>query len=265
MFTEELVARQGLIFAGAYFFLSGFIYLLLRLTEKKWSHFRIDKKPAGAFQLQREIMFSVVTLMIFTAFGALTLWLYRQGFTKMYEAVEEHGLLYIVISFFLSLLLHDFYFYWTHRFMHLPGIYRLIHRTHHLSQHTTVLSALSFHPGEAVIQAAFIPLITLVLPLHPVALYGFVFYNLLVNILGHSGYDFFPEWFKRSLPGKISNTPVYHYIHHRMVKKNYGLYLNIWDRLMGTAFKDTSQAFNHSTTKHRPNPHESDPGSTELY
>jgi sterol desaturase/sphingolipid hydroxylase (fatty acid hydroxylase superfamily) len=38
-------------------------------------------------------------------------------------------------------------------------------------------------------------------------------------------------------------------MHHRLVKCNYGLYFNIWDRLMGTNHPDYEKSFNEVVKK----------------
>jgi sterol desaturase/sphingolipid hydroxylase (fatty acid hydroxylase superfamily) len=38
-------------------------------------------------------------------------------------------------------------------------------------------------------------------------------------------------------------------MHHRLVKCNYGLYFNIWDRLMGTNHPDYEKSYNEVIEK----------------
>ena len=46
----------------------------------------------------------------------------------------------------------DTHFYATHRFMHtVPALYRLVHKTHHLSRNTDPWSGLSMHPLEHLV------------------------------------------------------------------------------------------------------------------
>src|SRR3546814_2958407 len=47
-------------------------------------------------------------------------------------------------------LLHDSFFYWTHRLLHRPRWFRLAHAVHHESRPPTAWAAMSFHPIEAV-------------------------------------------------------------------------------------------------------------------
>jgi lathosterol oxidase len=239
MLPDKLILWQGIVLIVLYFFLAFSVHLFFSYAGKKWKDYKINKGTVHFSQLKREITYSLFSLLIFIIFGFLTYSLYLNGYTLIYSFIEERGFIYFFISFFLTLVLHDSYFYWTHRFMHLPWVFPFIHKTHHLSHHTTAFSALAFHPGEAIIQVAFIPLLTLFLPLHPIIIYCFIIYNLVVNILGHSGYEFFSKKFRKSLLGRFSNTPFYHHLHHFDMKKNYGLYLSLWDKMMGTYNKNT--------------------------
>jgi sterol desaturase/sphingolipid hydroxylase (fatty acid hydroxylase superfamily) len=135
------------------------------------------------------------------------------------------------------IFLHDAYFYWTHRLLHLRGWYEKIHITHHLSSSPNPWTALAFHPVEAVIQAAIFPVIIMTIPTHPVALFIFLFYMVFMNVRGHSGFQLFPfengmdkwDWW--------NNSSKQHDEHHQYAKGNYGLYFTLWDKWMKTGRK----------------------------
>jgi len=42
----------------------------------------------------------------------------------------------------------DMHVYWTHRILHIPILYKYIHKTHHLSFNPEPFSSLSMHPVE---------------------------------------------------------------------------------------------------------------------
>jgi len=233
-----VILSFSLFFTG-YFLLSGLIYFLFKAKSGKWPLHKLQSASQPMHGIWREIKYSVSSIIVFAFVGALNYLLYLQGYTQIYTEVGKFGTLYLIVSFFLSLLIHDFYFYWTHRLLHLPGVFTKIHKTHHRSHNPSSFAALSFHPVEALIQAGIVPFLCVLLPLHPLVISGFIFYSLLANIIGHAGYEFFSAKFKSSFLGRISNTPLYHNSHHQFVKGNYGLYLNIWDSLMGTCHKHT--------------------------
>jgi sterol desaturase/sphingolipid hydroxylase (fatty acid hydroxylase superfamily) len=131
-------------------------------------------------------------------------------------------------------LMHDTYFYWTHRLMHIPWLFRWIHATHHRSTNPTPWAAFSFHPGEAIIEAGIIVLIVITIPCHPWAIGVFLLYMTTITVMGHLGYEIFPSRFRKSSIGQLQNTATNHDVHHRHSRYNYGLYFTFWDRLMGT-------------------------------
>jgi sterol desaturase/sphingolipid hydroxylase (fatty acid hydroxylase superfamily) len=73
--------------------------------------------------------------------------------------VEEYGWGYFFISVAVMLVLHDAYFYWTHRAMHRPRLFKVFHRVHHLSTNPSQWAAFAFHPLEAVVEAGILVII----------------------------------------------------------------------------------------------------------
>jgi sterol desaturase/sphingolipid hydroxylase (fatty acid hydroxylase superfamily) len=138
------------------------------------------------------------------------------------------------VSTLAVILIHDTYFYWTHRWMHHPSVYRWVHAVHHRSTAPTPWAAFAFHPIEAVIESgSLVPLVWLV-PLHPGAILISVIYLALMNVLGHLGYEFFPAWVARTGLWDWQNVTTHHDWHHRTMRGNYSLYFNFWDRVCGT-------------------------------
>src|SRR3546814_19783273 len=90
-------------------------------------------------------------------------------------------------------LLHDSFFYWTHRLLHRPRWFRLAHAVHHESRPPTAWAAMSFHPIEAVTGAIVVPALVFLIPIH-VAVLGLVLATLTVMGLGnHMGGEMFPR------------------------------------------------------------------------
>jgi sterol desaturase/sphingolipid hydroxylase (fatty acid hydroxylase superfamily) len=132
------------------------------------------------------------------------------------------------------LLLHDFYFYWMHRLIHVSWIYPHVHRVHHLSTNPSALSAFAFHPLEAVLEAAGVIAIVALVPAPVPTLIAFGLVAFALNVLGHVGYEFVPARVLASPVGRWLNSSTSHNLHHRTFKAHYGLYTLIWDRAFGT-------------------------------
>jgi Delta7-sterol 5-desaturase len=194
---------------------------------------RLGPGPVGEPQARREVLYSLVSLAIFGLVGVLMYGLTRMGLSRFYSD-DRHGAAWFVLSIPVMLLVHDTYFYWTHRFMHWKPIFKHVHRVHHLSHNPSPLAAYAFHPLEAVIEAGIGPLLLLTLPVHRTAFLVFLTLQLAINVLGHLGFELYPRGFLRSPLGWLLNTTTHHHQHHQKTNWNFGLYFNVWDRLMGT-------------------------------
>ena len=121
-----------------------------------------------------------------------------------------YGILEILYLHFFMVGIHDTYFYWSHRLIHLPNLFNGIHRVHHLSNNPTPWATFSFHPLEAIISIGYIFIIIFLLPCHPLALFIFLSIMLTTSIIGHLGYEFFSRSFLRSYLGKWINSSTFH-------------------------------------------------------
>ncbi len=140
------------------------------------------------------------------------------------------GLLIVTAMF----LIHDAWFYWTHRLLHTRFFFRWIHKAHHHYHNPTPFTAFAFHPMEAVIQIGIVPMLALLLPTTAGWLIGFSVFLLFMSVYGHSGYELRAE--KKGI-WKVFNTAIHHNLHHQYAGRNFTIYLNIWDRLMGTNYE----------------------------
>ncbi len=186
-------------------------------------------------QIRREIRWSLLSAGIYGIPAGLVAWLWReQGWTRIYEDAVDLPLWWLPVSFLLCLAAHDSWFYWTHRLMHHPALFRTIHAVHHDSRPPTAWAAMSFHPWEAVSGAFVIPALVFILPLH----FGVVLAVLLVmTIMGttnHMGWELFPARIVHGRAGKWLITATHHQLHHERYSCNYGLYFRFWDHLCGT-------------------------------
>jgi sterol desaturase/sphingolipid hydroxylase (fatty acid hydroxylase superfamily) len=217
-----------LLFAGVPFLI---FYVLFK---KQLFRFKIQPKFPELKHLQREVLYSICSMAIFTAVGTAVFFLQRHGYTKIYTNMQAHSLGYFVFSVLAFIFIHDAYFYWSHRAMHHKKIYPYVHLIHHKSINPTPWAVFSFHPLEAIAQVAILPLMVFAMPLHPLAIFIWGIYQLLLNVGGHVGFELFPSGFTQRLLTKWHNTSTHHNLHHKYVNYNYSLYFNIWDRLMGT-------------------------------
>lgn len=218
-----------------YFVFAGVPFLLLYVLGKsKFVRFKIQQKFPDNKHIVREISYSILSMLIFTVFGTAIFFLQQNGYTKIYTDIHEHSIAYLVFSVFAFIIAHDTYFYWSHRFMHHKKIYPHVHLLHHKSFNPTPWATFSFHPFEAVMQVLILPIMVFAIPLHPLAIFAWSMYQLMLNVGGHTGYEVMRSGFTQRLRSKWSNTATHHNMHHKHVNCNYSLYFNVWDRIMGT-------------------------------
>ncbi|HUG22617.1 sterol desaturase family protein [Piscinibacter sp.] len=207
----------------------------LILLPKWWLAPRsVQARPPGRGQRRREFLYSMLTVVIFSANGALIFAGVKAGVLCIYFDIAEHGWAYAGISLLVLVLAHDTWFYWTHRFMHRRGLFRWTHLVHHRSVAPTPWTAYSFAPAEAVVQAVFLPLILLVLPLHPAVVFVFLSHMIVRNVLGHAGVELLPRSWLAGWWGRWFTTTLHHDLHHAEGRSNYGFYFRAWDRFCGT-------------------------------
>lgn len=206
---------------------------------RSWRDFRSQ-------EIWREVRYSAVSMVVFGVVGGATVVAARNGYTQLYWSFSKYGWTWFWISIGCTILLHDTYFYWTHRLMHHPKLFRWFHRAHHLSHNPTPWASYAFSPLEALVQAMIFPLAVTIMPLHPLAFVIFMGWQLVFNVAGHTGYELHPKWVMDTPLRFIINTPTNHAMHHESLRGNYGIYFNVWDRLMGTNHADYEKRFRKS-------------------
>ena len=186
-------------------------------------------------QVRREIGWSLASAAIYGVPAGIVAWGWQErGWTLIYTDVTAYPLWYLPASLLLYLVLHDAWFYWTHRLLHRPSWFRAAHAVHHASRPPTAWAAMSFHPLEAVSGAVVIPALVFVIPIH-VAVLGLVLTVMTVmGVTNHMGWEMFPRALVHSKLGGWLITASHHQRHHDEYRCNYGLYFRFWDRLCGT-------------------------------
>lgn len=186
-------------------------------------------------QIRREILWSLASAGIYGVPAGVVAWGWQQfGWTQIYTDLNAHPLWYLPVSVFCYLLLHDTWFYWTHRWMHAPRLFRIAHAVHHESRPPTAWAAMSFHPWEAVTGAVVIPLLVFLIPIHVAGLAAVLSIMTIMGVGNHMGWEMFPRAVVHGSFGKWLITATHHQKHHQAYRGNYGLYFRFWDRLCGT-------------------------------
>ncbi|XP_065827107.1 uncharacterized protein [Oscarella lobularis] len=130
------------------------------------------------------------------------------------------------------LFINEALFYWGHRALHHPLLYRRFHKIHHHFHVPVAFSAEYVHPVDNLITTA-IPLAAgpLLLGSHMFTFWIITVIRLAEGLDGHSGHDFWWSPF-RYFPFRPSAAV--HDFHHSANSGNYGGLLLLWDWLCGT-------------------------------
>lgn len=186
-------------------------------------------------QMKREIGWSLASAAIYGIPAGVVAWGWQErGWTRIYTDVHALPLWYLPVSLLAYLMLHDTWFYWTHRLMHRPRWFRIAHAVHHQSRPPTAWAAMAFHPIEALTGAVIIPLLVFAIPIHPAALGVVLTVMTVMGVTNHMGWEMFPASMWRGRLGGWLITASHHQRHHERYGCNYGLYFRFWDRLCGT-------------------------------
>lgn len=240
------------VVALRYFVFAGLAYLVFYIWKKRsWFQFKIQQRFPKPPTVRTELKYSLFTMLIFGAVIYISLFSPLRAYTKIYTDFYTYSLAYYFASLLLVIFIHDTYFYWTHRLMHHKKVFPYVHHIHHKSHNPTPLAAFSFHPLEAIIEVGVLPLIVFLLPVHRSVLLVFGLYMIINNVIGHLGYELYPQKFLRHKIFRWFTTSTHHNMHHHYSKCNYGLYFNIWDRLMNTNHARYEQEFEQVTSRHK--------------
>ncbi|MBY0551639.1 MAG: sterol desaturase family protein [Candidatus Obscuribacterales bacterium] len=210
-------------------------YLISAFKER-----RITAPPARISAGQSALVGMCVALNTVVAVAGW--WLWKEGVIHIRTELNWHAL----VDMTVLLLLMDFLMYVTHRIAHLPLIYPILHRTHHLEELTRPVSLFMLNPLEVFGYGA---LWLGVLYVYPSSWIGIVLYLLLnatFGALGHLGIEPFPKhWLSIPILGHLT-TSTFHAQHHLDGEKNFGFYTDVWDRLFKTLSETYAQLFETS-------------------
>ncbi|GAA5948857.1 hypothetical protein JCM3765_003930 [Sporobolomyces pararoseus] len=185
-------------------------------------------------QVRKEINFS---LEAFPVLDLLTLpWFVGdvRGWSMLYDKVEDGpfgkqgGVLpwiYMAGSAAFFLWFTDFAIYWVHRCLHMPFLYKRLHKPHHKWIIPTPFASHAFHPVDGYFQSVPYHMACYMFPIHKymfIGLFSFVnFWSIFIHdsdmLCGHPLEHYI-------------NGPAHHTLHHMHFTCNYGQYFTWADK-----------------------------------
>ena len=245
-----ITAVLFLIITGRYFIVAGLFYLVFYIWFfERWALRKINSKNYKKTQFRIEVMWSMVTALIFSIAGAVTVILWQKGYTKVYTNIADYGWWYLPTSLMVFMMLHETYYYWLHRWMHIPRIFKIVHKVHHNSNITSPFTAFSFHPIEGLLQAIFLPTMLMILPMHYYVIIIQLTIMTISSVINHLDIEIYPAGFHKNPIAKWLIGASHHSLHHKQFKYNYGLYFTFWDKIKNTESPEYEDLFESRTKK----------------
>jgi len=226
-----------------------FNILIKGAFKHKLAHREVQTRRRRSRQDWVEVGWSLITSLLFALAGGLMLVAWQKGYTRIYLDWATYPLAWFPVSILLVLFLHETYYYWLHRWMHFPEIYKLVHKVHHDSITTSAWTSFSFHPIESALQAVFIPAMAFLLPLHAYAIGILLMVMTVTSAVNHLNTELYPRDFHRHWFGRWLIGATHHSLHHSQFRFNYGLYFTFWDKWMRTESPDFLGLFEKKTQR----------------
>ena len=204
--TIDYVFIPFVVHLASYWSTCAVFYLKDRLFEKgyNWSAYQ----SAAITSLKNQFYISLPTLYITSG-----------RVQKIIEASADDDMVACALKLFLIINISNLFFYWSHRLLHVPFVFRHVHYKHHEFIEPIGVAALYAHPFEHFISNT----LSFILPFLYVGCNYYIMLMMLAGasmstVLYHTKYFF------------IFND---HLIHHQLFRCNYG-FGGYVDKMFGT-------------------------------
>ncbi len=173
----------------------------------------------------------LVNLLCFSWFATLPCWVLQRdghlrGGTPATTVEDSLELPTAVLHFVIHAAVIDVWFYWTHRLIHYPLLYKWIHKFHHRFKAPTAVACVYANPIEFIVgNVGGVVLGPALTNCHPYSAAFWMAYALASTSFSHSGYTAF---------GATSHDQ-----HHEHFDYNFGVLLT--DAVLGTKFEGSER------------------------
>ncbi len=134
---------------------------------------------------------------------------------KFYVKYNNLEPITIVVDIYLTYILSQISFYWTHRLFHIPYLYQY-HKKHHEIKIPVGMAAIYAHPLDYYSNILSIGIVPVLIGVNPLLLNSWLVFSAFNTIVAHSNFKDVKQ----------------HDIHHKLFKYNYGAH---WlDKLYNT-------------------------------
>lgn len=224
--VRQLISLSGIVILGGYvlYFTFATLSYFLFFDRALMQHKKFLEGQVGL-----EIKTAVISMPFMSALTIPIFLAEVRGYSKLYDDVDTYGWPFLVASVPLFLMFTDCLIYWIHRWLHLPFLYRTLHKPHHKWLVSSPFASHAFHPLDGFLQSCPYHIYVFLFPLQKyLYLALFVFVNIW-TIMIHDG-DY-------RVPGKLNsviNGAAHHVDHHLYFNYNYGQFFTLWDKIGGS-------------------------------
>ncbi len=222
---------------------AGGLHLYFYTFTKQGQKLKYDARPlmvnGKQFTLGGQIRDNMFWTLVsgvgfWTAYEVLMFWAMANGYAPV--LTWEANAVWFVALFLLIPVWESFYFYWIHRLLHVPFLYKHVHALHHRNVNVGPWSGLSMHPVEHLIFLGSV-LIHFVAAAHPVHILYHMQYLTLTAATTHCG---FAGIVMRD-ENRLKLGTFHHQMHHRYFECNYGSLEVPWDKFFGSFHDGTAE------------------------
>ncbi|MEO9781244.1 MAG: sterol desaturase family protein [Sedimentitalea sp.] len=188
-------------------------------------------------QVWDNVFWTLASSVVFwTGWSILYFYVAANGWVPTLDSIGASPI-WFVLFFFVLRFWQSFHFYWIHRLIHFPWLFKRVHSLHHRNVNVGPWSGLAMHPVEGFLYFSGL-LIHFVLPSHPIHVIFHMFSLSLGALYSHAGFD------KLLVRGKatIKAGSFHHQLHHRFFECNYGSEEMPLDRWFGSFHDGTDAA-----------------------
>jgi len=157
-------------------------------------------------------------------------WVKNGGWSTVYYDPSQYGYAWLILQVPVTFIWQDYWTYWTHRILHLPWIYKNVHKLHHTYKQPSAFSVTALHPIELVWIYSIYMSPLFLFPVHYAPFAMIMMYTYYHGILDHSGITFKHYWWQPWQPDCI-----FHDNHHQYFHVNFGFNIKFWDEIHGTS------------------------------
>ena len=174
-------------------YLQIYYYVLQRENPEKWKC-QPNRFLSRSNEVHEVVVGTFNLIIAGIMSGFLSCWVMNDNYSAFYYKIDQFGYLYFFSSIPLIFLWTEAMAYYSHRLLHIPVLYRLIHKQHHRYHTPTPYSVLAMSPFELILYQTLTLFPVFVVPIHPFVFIFNLVYVFYYSVMDHSGIKMEALW-----------------------------------------------------------------------